>query len=428
MPTHPGREFIGSEDFMSLFEPEAPWHTAASRVQVFKLYGEWVAYHATHDELRQAVTDIRRRGMALAVEAGPLDAPGDCGQAIEGFAGKEEGLRIASRIAAAGGTLNLIAMDEPYFYGHVYDGENACRWPVEKVAAEVDVFIKAMQEAIPGVIIGDTEPLTGAADAAAYMAWIKSFRELNGYDLAFLHMDVDWTRSTWPQEVKSIAEYGTAVGVPVGMMYFGNHVDKSDEGWISAAGERVKKYEVGTGANPEHVLFQSWNDKPDFVLPESRPFTWTHFINAYFTDKSALGFRRDGAGANLALEKPVRVSRQFGDQAGAMAVDGDLGTTWSAGDFSLQWIEVDLGEPHRIAQINLTVSQYPVGPTVHRLLARGPSGDFQLLHTFSDDTADGEVLTFTPVEVLQGIQYIRVETAQSPSWVSWREVQVVAAE
>jgi hypothetical protein len=165
MPTHPGREFIGSEDFMSLFEPEAPWHTAASRVQVFKLYGEWVAYHATHDELRQAVTDIRRRGMALAVEAGPLDAPGDCGQGIEGFAGKEEGLRIASRIAAAGGTLNLIAMDEPYFYGHVYDGENACRWPVEKVAAEVDVFIKAMQEAIPGVIIGDTEPLTGAADA-----------------------------------------------------------------------------------------------------------------------------------------------------------------------------------------------------------------------------------------------------------------------
>jgi hypothetical protein len=25
MPTHPGRPFIGSEDFMSLFEPDAPW-------------------------------------------------------------------------------------------------------------------------------------------------------------------------------------------------------------------------------------------------------------------------------------------------------------------------------------------------------------------------------------------------------------------
>lgn len=428
MPTHPGREFIGSRDFMSLFEPDAPWQTAASHVQVFKLYGEWVAYHATDEQLRQAVTDIRRRGMALAVEAGPIDPPGDCGQAIEGFAGRQEGLRIASRIAAAGGTLNLIAMDEPYYFAHVYDGDNACRWPVEKVAAEVDVFIKAMQAAIPGVIIGDTEPLTGAADAAAYIAWIKTFRELNGYDLAFLHMDVDWTRSTWPQEVKSIAEYGTAVGVPVGMMYFGNHIDKTDEGWISAAGERVKKYESVTGANPEHVLFQSWNDKPDFVLPESQPFTWTNFINLYFTDRTALGFRRDGPGANLALEKSVSVSRQFADQSGAMAVDGDLGTTWSAGDFPLQWIEVDLEEPQAIAQINLTVSQYPVGPTVHRLLVRGPSGDFSLLHTFSGITADGDVLTFTPVVVPQDVQFIRVETAESPSWVSWREIEVIAAE
>jgi len=428
MPTNAGRPFIGSEDFMALFEPDAPWQTAASRVHVFKLYGEWVAYVATDEQLRQAVTDIRRRGMALAVEAGPIEPPGDCGQEVEGFAGKREGLRIASRIKAAGGALNLIAMDEPYFYAHVYDGPNACRWPVEKVAAEVDVFIKAMQEAIPGVIIGDTEPLTGAADAAAYIAWIKAFRELNGYDLAFLHMDVDWTRSTWPEEVKSIGDYGAATGVPVGMMYFGNHVDQTDEGWISAAGERVKKYEIGAGAAPEHVLFQSWNDKPDFTLPESQPFTWTDFINLYFTDRAALGFKRDGPGANLALEKPVRVSRQFADQSGAMAVDGDLGTTWSAGDFPLQWIEVDLGGPQALAQINLTVNQYPAGPTVHRLLVRGPSGDFTLLHTFSGITADGDVLTFTPVDVPQDVQYIRVETAESPSWVSWREIQVIAAE
>jgi hypothetical protein len=69
-------------------------------VQVFKLYGEWVGSNATDAQLRQAVVDIRRRGMALAVEVGPLEAPSDCGQAVEGFAGKEEGLRIASRIAA----------------------------------------------------------------------------------------------------------------------------------------------------------------------------------------------------------------------------------------------------------------------------------------------------------------------------------------
>ena len=82
---------------MSLFEPDAAWQEAANHIQVFKLYGEWVAYDATEAELQQVVADLRRRGLALAVEAGPLDSPGDCGQAIEGFAGSEEGLRIARR-------------------------------------------------------------------------------------------------------------------------------------------------------------------------------------------------------------------------------------------------------------------------------------------------------------------------------------------
>ncbi|HET9878864.1 MAG TPA: hypothetical protein VFQ81_06130, partial [Candidatus Limnocylindria bacterium] len=52
MPTDAGRPFIGSEDFMALFEPGAAWATAAERTHVFKLYGEWVAYHATDAELR----------------------------------------------------------------------------------------------------------------------------------------------------------------------------------------------------------------------------------------------------------------------------------------------------------------------------------------------------------------------------------------
>src|SRR3990170_4406186 len=33
----------GSHDYMGLFEEEAPWDTAASHVQVFKLYGGWVS-------------------------------------------------------------------------------------------------------------------------------------------------------------------------------------------------------------------------------------------------------------------------------------------------------------------------------------------------------------------------------------------------
>lgn len=424
-----GRPFIGSEDFMSLFEPDAPWQNAAEHIQVFKLYGEWVAYSATNAELRQVVADLNQRGLALAVEAGPLDAPSNCGQGIEGFAGSEEGMLIANRIKSAGGTIHLIALDEPYYYAHIYDGENACRWDSERVAMEVGEYIQLMQSEFPEVVIGDTEPLAGNGDDNAYKAWLDIFHEVNGYHLAFLHMDIDWSRIDWQGEMKAIEDYGNEIGVPVGIIYNGNAIDKTDEDWIGSAGERVKKYELETGGRPAQVLFQSWNDKPDYVLPETGEYTFTQFVKSYFEDKSALDFRRVGAGANLALEKPIKASRQISDNPAWIAVDGDPGTLWSAGGFPPKWVEIDLGSASDVKEFRLIPSQYPEGRTVHNLLVKGPgTGDeYVLLTTFDGETKDGDPLVFVPDLPVTGIQFVKIETTKSPSWVAWREITVIAA-
>ena len=422
-----GRNFTGSDDFMDLFKPDSPWKNAASYIQVFKLYGEWVAYKATDAQLKQVVEDLQQRGIALAVEAGPLNAPSNCGQGVESFAGTQEGLKIAQRIKNVGGTLTFIALDEPYFFAHVYDGPNACHWDVEKIAKEVDVYIQSMKGVFRDIKVGDTEPLAGAADAQAYIDWLDTFKSVNGYDFAFLHMDIDWSRPTWADEVIAIQAHGSLIHVPVGIIYTGNAFDKTDEDWLSAAGERVKKLELEKNASPDHILFQSWNDKPDHVLPETTDFTFTNFINAYFTNKSALGFKREGQGANLALGKPVRISRQEGNMAGALAVDGDLGTWWSSGGDPTQWIEIDLGAEYNIQEISLTTSQYPEGRTVHRVLGRGTSGQFVELTKFDGTTTDGQTLVFKPAEPIQKIHYIRVETVLSPSWVAWREIEVIDA-
>lgn len=422
-----GRRFTGSDDFMALFSPEAPWQNAAAHIQIFKLYGEWVAYTATDAQLKQVVEDLEKRGVALAVEAGPLDAPANCGQGIEGFAGTQEGLSIARRIKNAGGELSLIALDEPYFFAHFYDGPNACRWEAEQVAAEVGKYIETVRRIFPDVSVGDTEPLAGAATAQAYMDWLDTFRNVNGYNLAFLHMDIDWSRPNWADEVIAIEEHGDQIDVPVGIIYTGNAFDKTDEAWLSAAGERVKRLELEKNAEPDHILFQSWNDKPDFVLPETTDFTFTDFVKDYFTDKSTLGFRREGAGANLALGKSVRFSSQTGGLIGLLAVDGDLGTLWNSGGFPGQWIEIDLGAEYSIQEIRLTTSQYPEGLTIHRVLGRGTSGAFHELTTFEGNTVDGQTLIFTPPQPVQAIRFIRVETDSSPSWVAWREIEVIDA-
>ena len=422
MPTGPGRMFTGSDDFMDLFEPGAPWDEAAGSLQVFKLYGEWVAYHATDGQLRQAVEAIRARGLALAVEAGPLNATAECGQGIEGFAGTDEGALIAERILAAGGTLDLIAMDEPFYYGHFYEGPNACNWSAEEIAAGVDAFIRHMRTFFPDVRVGDTEPTPHPVLAGDYSGWLSTFRETAGYDLDFLHLDIDWSRTDWPLMTNEIDAFGEEFGVPVGIIYTGNFGDQDDEAWLSIAGERVKAYELEHGGTPGHVLFQSWNDKPDRALPDSDPYSFTGFIAEYFLEKAGLGFSGDDG--NLAFGASVRVSNFLPGSEGGYAVDRDPGTTWSSGTGPVQWIEIDLGVPTDISLIRLIPSQFPEGPTVHNVYGRGQDGELVLLVTLEGNTADSASLEYEPPGGWPGIQVLRIETVESPSWVAWREIEV----
>jgi hypothetical protein len=426
MPTDERRPFIGSLDFFSLFDPEVPWY-GYKNIQVFKLYGEWVAYHASDEELQRAVEGIRRMGLALAVEAGPLNSTGECGQSIEGFAGIEEGKLIARRILKAGGRIDLIAMDEPYYFGHFYDGPNACRWTDEKVASEIDQFITVMRGFFPGLIVGDTEPISGPAGAPEYQAWMVSFRAVTGYDLAFLHLDIDWSRPEWPSEALQIEKFGEERGVPVGIIYTGNFQDANDQNWVSICGERIKRYELENNAHPAHVIFQSWHDKPDYVLPEEDPNTFTGIMLSYFTDKTSLGFAQKGQGANLAFRKPVRFSSAIPGYPGEMAVDGDPGTLWNSGAGPVQWLEIDLGAEYSIQSIRLVLSQFPSGMTVHRIRGRTSVRDapYVTLHTFEGITEESEPLFFEPEKPWVGIRFIRIETLQTPSWIAWREIEVI---
>jgi hypothetical protein len=424
LPPQPTGPYNGSDDFMQLFAPGASWDGTAGHIQVFKLYGGWVAHDSTQAQVSQAIQAIRQRGLGLAVEVGPLISTADCGFNVESFAGEEGIVGTIQRIKSLGGRLDLIAFDEPYYFGHFYDGENACHWTAEKIAQGVDSFIQRARLEFPDVIIGDIEPLTGPAGPDQYKDWLDLFKKVNGYDLAFLHLDVDWSDTRWPAKAQSIADYGRARDIPVGIIFTGNYQDQTDEAWVSIAGERVKRYEAEAGGPPEQVIFQSWNDKPDHVLPESNPTSFTGFVKTYFENRSAIGFQSQSSD-NLALKKTVRVSRQLQGNEGQWAVDGDPGTVWNAGDGPTQWIEIDLGAAYDIREIRLLLNQYPDGRTVHRVLGKGVTGSFALLYTFDGQTRDSQLLSYAPPEAWQGIQVIRIETTASPSWVSWREIEII---
>jgi hypothetical protein len=138
-------------------------------------------------------------------------------------------------------------------------------------------------------------------------------------------------------------------------------------------------------------------------------------------------FAGDGAALrNIARGRPIVASAEQATAQAAGAVDGDTTTTWGAGQFAPQWIEIDLGAPVAIAAIRLGVDQTPDGETVHAVLGRSPGGAYRELHVFRGMTRQSELLEFVPHAPQEDVRYVRFDTRASPSWVAWREIEVFA--
>lgn len=282
MPERAGRRFVGPADFRDLFSPGAPWHGEARRIQVFKLYGEWVYGAATDAQLRRVVADLRRRGIALAVEGGPLKAKG-CGIGVEGFA-EPQWARIAERIAKAGGTIAYIDMDEPFYFAHFYAGPHACRWPAAQVARAAAAFVKEMRAHFPHVVIGDAEPVRGAADGGAirgYARWADAFRAATGAPLAFFHADVQWKQS-WRMPLEHLAGVLRARHIPLGVIINGDGDDTSDKVWIAHALAHYRAIAKDRRIAPDQMVFQSWAPHPTHLLPDTDPGTFTYLLKECF--------------------------------------------------------------------------------------------------------------------------------------------------
>jgi uncharacterized protein (TIGR03437 family) len=132
---------------------------------------------------------------------------------------------------------------------------------------------------------------------------------------------------------------------------------------------------------------------------------------------------------DLAFAAAAAASSYQTDHGPPMAVDGSPATWWSAGAFAPQWIQIDLPAPSIVTGVRLTVSQSPNGPTVHDLYVRR-QGDSQpeLVREFSGTTQDQQVLTWTADQPLDGVTSIRIATVASPSWVAWREIEILSGD
>ena len=122
-------------------------------------------------------------------------ATDECGRGIEGFFGPEEGLQIVDKLKRLGATVRYVALDEPFAFGHIYDGPNACHWPPEKIAQQVQAYIQAIKSVYPDAIIGDNEPLWAGVKVEELVEWLDAYKAATGSNFPYIHLDLDFSRA-----------------------------------------------------------------------------------------------------------------------------------------------------------------------------------------------------------------------------------------
>jgi hypothetical protein len=427
LPPQQGGPYDGSDDWSELWSEGSDWEALAGQIDLFKLYGGWTFAESTRAEIDRIRRTLDGHGLGLAVETSPLfptDACGRDGQGnlVEGFAG-DQARDTMENIREGGGTVDLITLDEPWYYAHHYDGPGACHWNVDRIAQGVAAFIGVARESFPNVLVGDIEPTPSPVSAAGLGEWIDAWTRAVGEPPAFLHLDLDVGRADWTDVVADIGVESHARGVPFGVIAIGDPAAASDLEWLQSGGARLSRLRFLKGVEPDHIVFQSWHDRPDRALPESDPTTYTGWLLEYLRDpmsEAAIG------PLNLALTATATASSAT-PQNPASNLNDASPAHWNAANVSPQYIELALDAPATIRRFVLVVAQDPAGESVHELWVRKQNGQLQRIHVFEGVTAEGHVLVYEPPEPLLDVDLVRVVTTKVAGglWPAWHEVELI---
>jgi hypothetical protein len=290
-----------AEDFAAMFQPEAPWKDAASHVDVFTLYAGFFL-QSTQEQIDAVISDLNRRGIALALETGVINVPHNpalgCGGMgnVEGYRTVEVAEEIVRKIKAAHGELKYLVMAEPIYYGHFFTGRLGaglgCHSTVQEIMTLSKPTLSVFLREFPRMTIGETEPTSFLDGEPTWQVdmqeWAEEFRVVMGAPLSFMHVDVQWTQPDGVENALAFYKFAQQLQQQgllgrVGMKYDGTGQDRTDKAWTKDARDHVflmeKKYEV----RPDQVIFQSFQFSPTHAMPDSANDTLTSLVNFYFT-------------------------------------------------------------------------------------------------------------------------------------------------
>ena len=264
----------GSVDYAEFLSSDAQWRRAAGVISVVEINASWIEKVATPEQLGKAIKVLGSHQIKLALELNGLSKGPTCGG--DGFASRDPLIPVR-RILAAGGTVDYVVLNEPFAWASQVGDPASCHWTPQQVAGHLKPFLANLRKLVPGVRIGDAEPLWKETDAGDFAKWADIYAEETGSKLAFFQMDFDFTRSDWVRAALSVEREMRSRGIIFGIHYFGNRTDGSDHKWLATAFERSQAF-ARAGGRPDQVILQSWHPLPRHILPESERDTFMAFV------------------------------------------------------------------------------------------------------------------------------------------------------
>jgi hypothetical protein len=277
-----------------MWAPDAPWQTVASHVQV-AIFPPGNIQNAKDADLAQAIADLNRRHISIALGISLLSWTPICQPRLEGYLDSTKTLLgLAEKIKRNGGELRYVEMDEPFFYAHRYSGPGACHERVADIARRVAENVRLLRTVFPQVQIGDAE-VVGASRAwiDELGQWADSYRAATGEPLAFLHADVDWSGPAL-ENLKPLAAALQGRHIPFGVFYVADASANSDEAFEASAIDHFTEIESALGVHPDHAIFTTWVHYPTHTLPETTPGTLTNVALRYLQPATSLTLQRTG--------------------------------------------------------------------------------------------------------------------------------------
>ncbi len=290
---------MGSRDYAELFARPEQWSVARSGIDVFKFHTQNVLEYpcaicgentlSTFVDV-QAFQKLAEWGMPIGVDVGAVKEWGCTG--TEEFRVVKE---IIHNIAANGGRVALLVMDEPYMGGELVANGKTCGFTMEQSADITAKFIGLVEAAYPNIIVGDTEPYPYFSVSELEL-WIGAL-EARGAAPAFFHLDVNMMeggrrldKRRVVSDLQTLSRFFQEHQIPWGVIFTANskwdassdlaYFDSTME-WIGLVNEAIGK--------PQHVVFNSWlGPTTDGVsnrlgvhelpvnLPEDDPSVYSH--------------------------------------------------------------------------------------------------------------------------------------------------------